>query len=428
MRYCLIYFVLLFSIIETTAQAYVNGRNTRHRFAQLMLGADMVYFPSSGNTANFTSQGLLTDIQAPAVLLPRLSIGGTHFWGHTYFFVNFPVSNFLDRSVPGGEIFYSPSVETGARLYPWRIERKKVRPFVGFAWSLNDWRQEGANGTGVFESKRRMPLHLGLTYQRKNLLFDLGYGRFVDQPLSYAIDRNTFVDVELPKQYFWVGINWQLETTAGAEKNYLNGITEQRVQTLKERKGISGFSLAIGPSAAFVQGKAPRNELLYPALTKHRGVAIFPDIGLGYYYYHWDLHFNIAHRSNRSTRKAYSIQQQLKRRSVALEAFKFLFDYHGFVPFVGPSLSREWLSLTELDGDLTTADESQQQWAGGITFGWDIRPDDFQPWILRTNLRYTPLKNIGAEGGLSFSQIEFNFIQFVWYPGRAKRMKKIWNN
>lgn len=31
-----------------------------------------------------------------------------------------------------------------------------------------------------------------------------------------------------------------------------------------------------------------------------------------------------------------------------------------------------------IDGQRTT-DQAEWQWAAGITFGWDIRPDDLQP-------------------------------------------------
>jgi len=76
-----------------------------------------------------------------------------------------------------------------------------------------------------------------------------------------------------------------------------------------------------------------------------------------------------------------------------------------------------------VDGEEVYQAQSQQ-WTPGITFGWDIRPNQLQGFILRTNLRYTPTDNIGEEGGVSFSQLEFNFIQLVVYPGRIKRMQR----
>lgn len=135
----LLYPLLLLLISQLLpAQSYVDGGNTRHRFAQLTLGAEWAYFPSTGQTFALQPDGGLVSLDIPAVQVPRLSIGGTHFWGHAYFFVNFPLGSVGDLSIPDGEISFSPSVETGGRYYPWHIERGKVRPFVGTSFSLAD--------------------------------------------------------------------------------------------------------------------------------------------------------------------------------------------------------------------------------------------------------------------------------------------------
>lgn len=409
-----------------SAQPYVEGGPTRHRFAQLLLGADMMYFPSSGETFQIGADGQVLPFTPNAALVPRINIAGTHFWGHANFYISIPVANLLDNSVPdGGNYTFNPGVETGLRLYPWRIEHGKVRPFVGTAFAVADWKQESPNGSGAFEHITRFPLQAGLTYQRNNLLFELGGGYFFNNTtVEYYTDRTNSTNIQLPAAYLWLGCNIQLETTLSAEPGFADGTTAETVARLEERRALSGWSVAIGPSAAFVQGDAPRNEALYPAIGEHSGPGIFADIGLGYYYYPWDAHLNLAYRGNSSERSAYGQSQRLQRRALTLEAYKFLFDYHGFVPFAGPHLSREWYELTEtVDGEEVYSATSRQ-WAPGITFGWDIRPNDLQGFILRTNLRYTPTRRIGAEGGVSFAQLEFNFIQLVLYPGRLKRMRR----
>ena len=68
---------------------------------------------------------------------------------------------------------------------------------------------------------------------------------------------------------------------------------------------------------------------------------------------------------------------------------------------------------------MVSADASRTQIAPGIIFGWDIRPIR-NPWfILRTNLPYTPGLSADVSPGnrVAFDPLEFNFIQFVWYPG-----------
>jgi hypothetical protein len=110
----------------------------------------------------------------------------------------------------------------------------------------------------------------------------------------------------------------------------------------------------------------------------------------------------------------------VERRSLALEGFKFLGDYHGFAPFIGGGLSIDRLHLKESDSEILIRDERQQHISPLLVFGWDIRPGiKSDPWLLRTNLRYAPLLNFETgSGNLSLQHLEFNFIQFVVYPGR----------
>ncbi|MEM6262948.1 MAG: hypothetical protein AAGI38_10605 [Bacteroidota bacterium] len=56
----------------------------------------------------------------------------------------------------------------------------------------------------------------------------------------------------------------------------------------------------------------------------------------------------------------------------------------------------------------------------GLTFGWDIRPNRLQSWILRTNLRWFPNLDLEVADGqvISFDNIEFNFIQLIVYLDR----------
>lgn len=65
-------------------------------------------------------------------------------------------------------------------------------------------------------------------------------------------------------------------------------------------------------------------------------------------------------------------------------------------------------------------DVNENKIAYGLTFGWDIRPNNIQSWILRTNLRWYP--NLAIEldqnSKVSFDNLEFNFIQLIIYPNR----------
>lgn len=411
------------------AQAYVDEGRTRHSFAQFVLGADLMAFPAGGETFAVAAPGSgpaqLLRAEPRASLFPRLNLAGTHFWGHASFYVSVPLGNLRDAPLPGGgEIDFNPGVETGLRIYPWRLESGGVRPFVGAAYAQSDLRQTTDLGTGVNEQKSRIPLQAGLTYQRGSTLWELGFGRFLNNDLDYHVDRTATAPVRLPSSYLWFGVNRQLDTTLGLSSDWEDGTTAEATRRAARAGALSGWSVGVGPSAAFLLGSAPRNQALYPALGAHRTVSLFPDVGVGYYHFPWDTHLNLAYRSNASERSAYGQTQRLGRRSLGLEVFRFLFDYEGFAPFVGPVLSREWLELEESVDGAAVGRTGDERWRLGVIFGWDIRPDDLRGVILRTNLRYTPVGRVGGLGGVSADQLEFNFIQVVWYPGRTGRIRR----
>ena len=129
----------------------------------------------------------------------------------------------------------------------------------------------------------------------------------------------------------------------------------------------------------------------------------------------------------RQKRNALGFLQEIERKSFNLEAYKFLFDYHGFVPYVGIGVGFENISVSESDQGRSLPTTIYNKLSPNITFGWDIRPSvkgDW--WILRTNLRYFPLLSIERQSRkLSLQHLEFNFIQFVFYPQRLKKIKAL---
>ena len=113
------------------------------------------------------------------------------------------------------------------------------------------------------------------------------------------------------------------------------------------------------------------------------------------------------------------MSQQLDRRSISLEVYKYLLDYQGFVPFLGVSFSQEQLGIQEMDNGVLVTSQQERQYRPGLVFGWDIRPIRYESILLRTNLRYSPFLKTQVHGQtISFQQLEFNFIQAVIYPQR----------
>ena len=110
----------------------------------------------------------------------------------------------------------------------------------------------------------------------------------------------------------------------------------------------------------------------------------------------------------------------------SLEAFKFIGDYHGFVPFVGPYVASNNSRILETDKGETITDYRASKLGYGVVFGWDIRLSQVDYLILRTNLRYTPNLKYTKDGlDYTNNQIEFNFIQIVYYPKRHKIVKPL---
>lgn len=406
MRRAVFLFSCVFVYLQTFAQPYVEGGNTRHRFAQLNFGIDQ-QFISGINTEHFVFEnGQLVPSEIANQSETRLQIGGTHFWGHADFYVAFKIVSYTKSG-------YSTGVETGGKYYPWRIENHKLRPFVGAAFISQNYVQ----GDGVILTNIRYPLLLGLSYLHKQHLFELRFA-FTNQPKQrYFVDKSIFANLNLPQFSLGIGYKFMLETTLSAEKDWQSGRTAKVTEALAAKGKLSGITVGIGASSAFFTQESSFNEGEFAYLGQHKIANIFPEFAVGYYFFKPDLQLNFAFRNIKSTLKAYGHKQVAKRTSYTLEAYKFLFDYHGFVPFVGPSVNYEVLQLSNTIDGATTFDN----WEGvkpGITFGWDIRPNRLQYFYLRTNLRFTPNLNLSTQSGqrFSFNQLEFNFIELVVFP------------
>jgi len=379
----------MFVPVAACAQVYIDGGNTRHRFAQMTLGLDSRTFHANGSS-----------VEDP-LHEARFIIGGTHFWGHADFFVAVPVRRF-------GQSPFSTRVETGARYYPVRLARGTVRPWVGASLMSVQYQQ----GDGPREGRVRWPLTAGLTYQTGDHLLSLGVGA-VRYAARYPDSPTTAVPIKMHPLWLSLGYTRAFDVTLGAEPGWKSGETARRVKRRLEQGSLGGLTVGIGPSSAFFSRSSEHlRDVAYAG--QHRQAGVFADAGVGYHFPRPDVSVGVAYRQNASEVRAYGYAHEATRRAVTFEAFKFLFDYHGFVPFVGPHLSHEQLAVRgSVRGDAT-------RWRPGVTFGWDIRPDRLQAMILRTNLRYTPNLDVTVTGGrrVALDQLEFNFIQFVIFPRR----------
>lgn len=401
------------------SQVYTE-KQSRHRFAQLNLGLD-VQSSFGGSTKYLDAFGNTQSLNLTNSFSPRFLIGGTHFWGHADFYIGIPLfSTTLKKD--NQEITAFRGVETVLKFYPLRIEHNKVRPYIGTSLAPFYFEQKNNNfqySSGPELTNTSFPLLGGLTFNSKNHLVEIGLAWNYQNQQDYYISRSQMEKINTPPLYATFSYRYMLETTLGAEKNWESGRTKEVTDILAEKGRLNGFYVGAGISSAFWLKKSDYNQKNRPYINQS-GISIMPDFTLGYYWHKPDLNLAIGYRGYSTSTDSYGASQQLRRQSLLLETTKFLFDYHGFVPFVGPAISFEKLSFIEDFEGNRTQDKQKEKFGYGLTFGWDIRPNRIQTWILRTNLRWFPNLSLEAEPGsnISFDNLEFNFIQLIIYPSR----------
>ena len=401
------------------AQVYTE-KQTRHRFAQLNLGID---FQSriGGSTQYIGQQGNIQTLNLNSNYSPRLLIGGTHFWGHADFYIAIPLlSSTLNKD--NQEVAVFRGVETVFKYYPLRIENKKLRPYVGTSLAPFYFEQRNNNlqyPSGPELNHTSFPLLGGLTFNSNNHLIELGLAWNYQNQQDYYISRSQIEKIKTPPFYATLSYRYMLETTLSAEKDWESGRTKEVTDILSEKGRLNGFFVGAGLSSAFWLNQGSYNLAVRPYISKY-SPSVMPDFSLGYYYHKPDLNLAIGYRGYGASTNTYGAIQQLNRKSFLFEVTKYLFDYHGFVPFLGPTISYENLSFSEDFEGKSTADSEGNKLGYGLNFGWDIRPNRIQKWILRTNLRWYPnlFLEVEPNSRVSFDNLEFNFIQLVIYPNR----------
>lgn len=402
------------------AQVYVE-QQSRHRFAQTLVGLDL-YRSQGGTTSFINTSGNIEQLALDASFAPRVIIGGTHFWGHADFYIAIPLSN-PTMQKRGQEIANSPGVETGMKIYPWRIEKKKIRPYVGTSLFPYFYSQDNGRRGDTFgpdKSYVRLPLLAGLTYNTGRHLLELGLTYKYNNEISYHISASEKTTVKTPPLSFSFSYRYIFDTTLSAEKDWQSGKTQAITKRLANRGALNGFYAGAGLSSAWWLGKSSHNSTYHPFIPNY-GTSLMPDVALGYYFHRPDLSISALYRGYSREIFTYGIQQNLQRKSAGIEFTKGLFDYHGFVPFVGPVITLEQLSFKERNNrQARRINTSDTRLGYGLTFGWDIRPNRLQWFILRTNLRYFPNLELDVQdnAGIRFSNIEFNFIQLLIFPNR----------
>jgi hypothetical protein len=246
------------------------------------------------------------------------------------------------------------------------------------------------------------PLRIGVTYRTVNHMFEFGAQKLNRNSFDYYVSRNEKTHVTLKETSFWLNYKYVIETT----------------KSVKEAAIKNAFTVGIGPSSGGYFNEMPFNQNQRAFLGSNVfNAGLFPELSLGYYHFDWDLQFNMAYRRYTGKDSGYGIEQEFTRSAIAFEVYKFLFDYYGFVPFVGPHINYDKLSLRETDSGVEAFNHTDSLVNYGLTFGWDIKPVRKMNWILRTTLRYThnsePMFE-NTEQQVKSDSWEFNWIQAIF--------------
>ena len=395
--------------------AYTQDWEKRHQFAKSYFGVSNYIINSLSNGNYLTSSNQIATFEKSGFISPAVNIGATHFWGHADFYVSINTTDikFQEDSLDNS---YRLGTFTGLRIYPLASKSNNIRPYLGYKFSPFRYRQNNLDGATYKQTSVKSVLDVGLGIQLPNFYFTLEYGRVLNPEFETYLSRDVQSTDLFPKNLFQVGLNYMIETTKSASTEINRNLNKEFSASNQH-----GLFFAAGPSSSFPIGTSSYVQDLYPFLDDKSFPIIFPDIALGYHFTKPDIITAFSMRPINQKRSAYDYEHQLSRQSIILETYKFLADYHGFVPYVGLGMGYEKLEFTETNSDPV----KKNQLSPAVVFGWDIRPSvkgDW--WILRTNLRYYPFLKLHVENkSLSLQHMEFNFIQFVMYPQRFKIAK-----
>ena len=395
-------------------------KKTQHRFAQTYFGLNTQIIPSQGSMVwNGATYAF------PAKVSPRFTIGGLHFWGKLDFNINFPLMGFGSTGLPDdGDVRFSTGADLSARYYPWRLSDKKIRPFAGISFNAMQLSLESVSQGERSEGFITSSVLAGLSYSHNGWQINTEMMFLPQNSRDFYSNTRQKHRFNLPNSYFSFGIVKFFDFTLNEEEPMLSGKTRELEERLLREGNLNSLSIGVAANGSHFF-RAPYFSEDLRSLPRHKG-SINMEYSLGYLFHEKQMHVGLTYRTYSSNSLSYELEHIVRREALSLEGFKFVWDYNGFVPFIGMSLSAERWAMGLFVNDVQQGNTSRSRiLSPGLIFGWDIRPSPLDTWVLRTNLRYYPYQEIDDGRSKSWvDQFEFNFIQFVFYPNRWLKIRK----
>lgn len=417
-----LFFLLPLGVLGQSADTVYTTKYLRKStsFAWTTFGADLLTL-GGGNTDYQSPEGTVRATSLSPTTIPRLTIGGIHFWGHADFYVSFPLPiRWSSRPDAFSVLRYTHGIETGVRIYPLRLAPERISPYVGASFRMMSYGHQtaGTNYTHGFPEVERMamPLQAGLTYTTPKYLMTTGVHYHPKSTLSYPISPTAFGSTSLSPVSITIGLIRYIDTDRSMASPNSIAQLNRKHELLKRHNRLSAWYTGIGPSAAMPRplGRSSYIQHNYPYLRGEAIGGFMPDLTVGRYFYKPDLNIGLSYRTMGAHISGFDADLRFRRHSFMVETYKYLFNYLGFAPYLGSTVSLEQLSMNDNERR-----HIQIKPSIGLIFGWDIRVTNTGTSLLRTNLRWIPnLKlTVGAEQ-IMFDNIEFNFIQYVYFFGR----------
>ncbi|NVK52204.1 MAG: hypothetical protein HWD85_04660 [Flavobacteriaceae bacterium] len=404
-----------------------SSKKERLDFAKMYFEIGGTYLPSF--TGKQLENNTITAFDHSATLNPYLTWGGFHFWGHTEFYVTFPLSQLRLNEDNGTSHELNHSVATGVRIYPWAMEERKIRPYIGANWGALDFRQilEPDKNKSKLSKDFMLNYDAGVMYNYKKLALRLGINFFTDNKWYYPVSKTQLSEIRTPRMSFQMGLLYSFDSTKDTkEENIDKWNSYPTVSKLSyDANKFGDLFIGIGPSTSFSLSDSDYNAIQFPYLQQKLTSTNYFDIALGYHFNRANLFTAISYRNPTFETEGFGSKQTIKKTSLAVEVNKFLTDYSGFAPYIGLNIAYDRFNYEQNVDGVKTQQTFTNEIEPGFTFGWDIVPGKTnEALILRTNLRWYPFSKFEIDGTkFNFSQLEYNLIQVVFYPERLKKRK-----
>jgi hypothetical protein len=296
------------------------------RFAWTTFGVDMLII--GGGQIDYFKAGNTGTTKFGSTLLPRLSIGGIHFWGHADFNVSFGLPFLALSNTPSEwkNILNNEGIETSARLYPWKIKPNSVQPFMGVGFRLKEFslgedRSTYSKGYPEFQ-RMTTPVHIGLSYLTRKSIFS--FSAYYNPQLSsnyYSTPSQAGI-LQLDTWSFGISMSRYWDTDQSMRNRKSVQQLNLRDSILRKEKRMSAWYWGIGPSAALQMSRSEFLKEHHPYLYDDFAGGIMADLTFGRFFEKPDMNIGISYRTLGMKLQAFETDLRMRRHSFMLEVYK----------------------------------------------------------------------------------------------------------